>query len=307
MSAAAKDLQGATRWMFESNLVRVGSWACNPSGPPSAERSQDWPMASFVHAGAYLIRSAGAQNVVDTSTMVLIQPDQPYRTKTLNGLGSRGSSLAVSGDLLAGVFAERGLSEAQTKKRFAQLTLRTTSRLTLAERLLFTRLGEGGPPEPLAVEEAALGVLGQIVEHACGRAWENRLPRAGARKARRIVGQLTGVMAERYKERLLLRDLANAVGVSPYYLCHVFRHATDMAVHRYLNALRLQAALDRLMDDGGDLTQLALDVGYSSHSHFSAAFRREFGLPPSQFRRLASLERLQSARQSLARKLVAPR
>lgn len=264
-------------------------------------------MASFVHAGAYLIRAAGAQSVVDGTTMVLIEPGQPYGTRTLNGLGARGSSLAVSSDVLAGVFEERGLSGAQTRKRFAQLTFRTTSRLTLAERLLFRCLGKGAPKEALGVEEAALEVLGQIVEHACAPGREKRLPRAGAKKARRIVSQLTGVMAERYRERLLLRDLAAAVGASPYYLCHVFRSATDMAVHRYLNALRLQAALDRLLDNGGDLTELALDVGYSSHSHFSAAFRREFGLTPSQFRRLASLERLQSARQSLARKLAAPR
>ena len=34
-----------------------------------------------------------------------------------------------------------------------------------------------------------------------------------------------------------------------------------------------------------DLTSLALDLGFSSHSHFSTAFRRQFGRPPSAMRR----------------------
>lgn len=264
-------------------------------------------MASFVHTGAYLIRSAACQAVVDPTSLVLIQPSQPYGTKSVHGLGARGGSLAVSGEVLATVLEDQGLSEQEAKRRFARVTVRTTSSLTLAERLLFTCLADGRPQEPLAVEEAALAMLGQIVEHACARARERGLPRVGARKARRIVGQVTGVMAERYGHRLLLRDLATALDVSPYYLCHVFRRATDMAVHQYLNALRLQASIARLMDDGGDLTALALEVGYSSHSHFTAAFRREFGLTPSEFRRLASLKRLRSVRQSLARTLAATR
>ena len=35
-----------------------------------------------------------------------------------------------------------------------------------------------------------------------------------------------------------------------------------------------------------DLTALALDLGFSSHSHFTAAFRRAFGRPPAEFRRI---------------------
>ncbi len=55
-------------------------------------------------------------------------------------------------------------------------------------------------------------------------------------------------------------------------------------MHRYLTRLRLRAALEKLAEPRVDLTVLALDVGFSSHSHFTRSFQREFGLAPSQAR-----------------------
>ena len=48
-------------------------------------------------------------------------------------------------------------------------------------------------------------------------------------------------------------------------------------------ALRLRAALERIAD-GEDVATLALALGFSSHSHFTSAFRRAFGVAPSQVR-----------------------
>jgi AraC-like DNA-binding protein len=45
-------------------------------------------------------------------------------------------------------------------------------------------------------------------------------------------------------------------------------------------------ALERLDAGERDLTRLALDLGYSSHSHFTDAFRRSFGVTPSTARKL---------------------
>ena len=57
-----------------------------------------------------------------------------------------------------------------------------------------------------------------------------------------------------------------------------------MGVHAYRAKLRLRASLELLEAGAVDLSALAGDLGYSSHSHFSAAFRREFGVTPSAFR-----------------------
>jgi AraC-like DNA-binding protein len=63
-------------------------------------------------------------------------------------------------------------------------------------------------------------------------------------------------------------------------------------VNRFIHRLRLRAALDLLPEYRRDITRLALDLGYSSHSHFTYAFRREFGFPPSAWRRSAEIRPL---------------
>jgi AraC-like DNA-binding protein len=64
--------------------------------------------------------------------------------------------------------------------------------------------------------------------------------------------------------------------------------------------LRLARALFQL-PDADDLTTLALDVGFSSHSHFTLAFRRAFGCTPSQFRsRARSRKNVLPLRRTLA-------
>jgi AraC-like DNA-binding protein len=71
-----------------------------------------------------------------------------------------------------------------------------------------------------------------------------------------------------------------------------------------LQRLRVAAALERLAGGAADLTDLALDLGYSSHSHFTASFRSEVGTTPSRARRLlatASLAQVRALLRSTAR------
>jgi AraC-like DNA-binding protein len=64
----------------------------------------------------------------------------------------------------------------------------------------------------------------------------------------------------------------------------VFERVTGATIHRYLTRLRLRVALARIADGESNLTALALDLGFSSHSHLTSTFAREFGAPPSRLR-----------------------
>ena len=54
-----------------------------------------------------------------------------------------------------------------------------------------------------------------------------------------------------------------------------------MPVHQYLLRLRLTVALERL-DGGENVSTVAHAVGFSSHAHFTDAFRARFGMAPSR-------------------------
>ena len=86
--------------------------------------------------------------------------------------------------------------------------------------------------------------------------------------------------------RWTLTDIAAELRVSPVYLTQVFQQAEGLPLYRYQLHLRLARALD-LVTRYDDLTALALDLGFSSHSHFSATFRKAYGYSPSVFKRSA--------------------
>jgi AraC-like DNA-binding protein len=170
-------------------------------------------------------------------------------------------------------------------------------------RALVRGLAREDALDPMAVDEAVLGLIAQSIGAAYavrgmrprdGVTVGDSVPvgdrsygglRAGTRRAHADWAEHAKlVLAARYRAPLSLDDVARAVHCSPYHLCRVFRRHTGTSIHQYLTRLRLRAALDRLMDAGPDLTRLALDAGFSSHSHFTTAFTREFGAPPSTVR-----------------------
>lgn len=104
-----------------------------------------------------------------------------------------------------------------------------------------------------------------------------------ATPTRRLIRRAKEFIEAHLSRPIRLRDVAAAVGASPSYLTDVFRRVEGVPLHRYLTQLRLARALVELAH-ADDLTTLALDLGFSSHSHFAAAFRCAFGCTPSQFR-----------------------
>ena len=83
--------------------------------------------------------------------------------------------------------------------------------------------------------------------------------------------------------RLSLSQIASDLGVTPIYLTQTFKRSEGIPLYRYQTHLRLGRALARLPEQD-DITDLAFELGFSSHSHFTAAFRSEFGMTPSRYR-----------------------
>ena len=81
-----------------------------------------------------------------------------------------------------------------------------------------------------------------------------------------------------------LGELAASAACSPFDLCRSFRSATGMTISEYRSSLRMRTSLAMLRNCRKDLAEIALDLGFSSHSHFTARFRTHFGMTPSTWR-----------------------
>jgi len=131
--------------------------------------------------------------------------------------------------------------------------------------------------DELAAEELVLQLLRSAFQH------DARRERPTGSTTARLIRQTKEVLQSQLSKRVLLTDVARTVGASPAYLTDLFSRTEGASLHQYLTQLRLARALVELPHTD-DLTTLALDLGFSSHSHFTYAFRRGFGCTPSQFR-----------------------
>jgi len=99
----------------------------------------------------------------------------------------------------------------------------------------------------------------------------------------RLVLRAKEMLHEMVSEPLSLQQLAHALDVSPVYLTQTFSRAEGMPLYRYQLRLRLARAMVEL-PDADDITALALELGFSSHSHFTTAFKAFTSQTPSAFR-----------------------
>jgi AraC-like DNA-binding protein len=88
----------------------------------------------------------------------------------------------------------------------------------------------------------------------------------------------------RYSEPLQLAALAREAALSPFHFLRLFRDAFGETPHRYLTRVRIEKA-KALLVSGEPVTEVCLDVGFSSLGSFSALFARRVGAPPTTFRR----------------------
>jgi len=92
-------------------------------------------------------------------------------------------------------------------------------------------------------------------------------------------------MEEHLAGDISLNMLADLVQLSPYHFLRSFKRSFGEPPHRYWTARRIERARTLLANPRASITEVALDVGFSSTSAFSAAFHRNTGQTPTDYRR----------------------
>ncbi|HET8947790.1 MAG TPA: helix-turn-helix transcriptional regulator [Candidatus Polarisedimenticolia bacterium] len=276
-------------WRRVTPLVRVSRWRCHERAHGlTAERQQFWRVIAFVHEGAYETRGPRGRGLVDPLHVGLFHPGEPYRTSHPCGLGDHGSALVLREDLFDDILRARLPGAAERPERLDAVAPCPTSALR-RHRALLRAIDSDERIEESGVEEMVIAIADEILAALADRG--RRAPQGGGRAApegaaahRELAEAAQAVLGAGFRRQVRLASMAAHLGVSPAHLCRVFRKATGRSIHDYLTRLRLRAALEPLASGERDLSALAFDLGFSSHSHFTSAFRREFGLHPSAWR-----------------------
>jgi AraC family transcriptional regulator len=224
---------------------------------------------AFPLRGMFLKHHSSRERVVaDACQAIFFKADEPYRVSHPVAGGDDCLVIEPAPDTMQDIF---GADE------FAQTHAVLDARLVAAPRILRHRLRHR-IASPLEAEESALDLLA-----AASAAHTLSFP---SRPRHRDIVEATKIaLAGQPGEAWSLTTLARRVHTSPFHLARTFRRIAGMPLHRYHLQTRLAAALDQVLDSARELSAIALDLGFSSHSHFTYAFRTMFGATPAALRK----------------------
>jgi AraC-like DNA-binding protein len=232
----------------------------------------------FPYRGTY-VRHVGADDAVaDASQVLFFNAGEDYQVSHPNDGGDASLSMTLDETLLRELAPPTLLAEGEPL-RFRRTRLRIDPRAQVLVALLRHSLREC-IAEPLEGESLALTLVHRALAPRTTHA-------AGSSQGRqRLVDRAKLVLARDLARRWTLAEVAAEVGVSAVYLTQSFRQVEGVPLYRYQLRLRLARALD-LLRDYDDLAALGVELGFSSHSHFTAAFQKMYGRTPSEFRQIA--------------------
>jgi AraC family transcriptional regulator len=208
---------------------------------------------AVVIAGAVHKRFARVAEDAVHGTLITMPPAEPHEDL----FGRDGARIVV-------VEADHGVGEVACVRDWAA---------TLLAFRIARELAAPDPFTPLALEGLAL-------ELTAAAARGPAVPRAAP-----WLERARGLLHERCRERLSATELAAEVNVHPAHLARAFRAHYGDSLGGYARRARLEWAAGRLVHTDVPLVWLAAEAGFVDQSHFTRAFKREFGLTPARFRR----------------------
>jgi AraC-like DNA-binding protein len=269
----------AVHTLLETPTVTVKDVCCQGScrGLSAEERATTTQLV-FPYRGVYVRHLGRDEAVAEANQALFFNAAEGYRVSHPTPGGDASLTMIIDEpqlrELAPRAFLRDGAALAFRRQRL-RIDPRAQAIMALLRHSLRRRIAEPLEAEILALTLAQRTLTTATTHAAGGSAGRQRL-------ADRVKLALTSDLSRRWT----LAEISAEVGDSPVYLTQVFQQVEGLPLYRYQLRLRLARALD-LLEHYDDLTALSLDLGFSSHSHFSAAFREAYGRSPSEFRRTA--------------------
>jgi AraC-like DNA-binding protein len=272
--------------VFETPNVRIGSFRC-PVGYPSfrdtgpIERS----IVVFPRTAVWIRHEGRRPFLADPSVTTIYNAAQRYERFPESADGDRCDWYAVSDSIARAIVGDFDAHAASSDRPFRFQWAATPTQLYLRQRALLARAASG-ELDKLEGEETVIAIVRSVI----GIAYrvERPLTRSTATAARHhdLVHAARAELLRSVRSNNSVSDIAWAIGTSPYHLCRVFSASTGRTLHQHRTELRLRLALEHLEDrrSRNNLSAIAHDLGFSSHSHFVRLMRRYAGVTPSAAR-----------------------
>ncbi len=271
--------------LYSSPVLTIGKFRADPAHPRFHDSGPAGAHIFVFPRTLVRIRHEGAEPfVAGPDVVTFYNRGQVYRRDSVGGRSDRCEWFAFAPEVLVEAIGEKDPAVQEHPDRpFSVSHTRSEPVTYLLQRRVVESVARAGT-DALEVEETMLDVLRRLI--AGSDAARSKGVRAPVERRQRELAEAACVeLARAPQDRRSLSGIASSLGTSVFHLCRVFRRHTGSTLHGYRTRLRMAMALERLARRDPDLTEIALSLGFSSHSHFTAAFRAEFGTTPSRFRK----------------------
>jgi len=247
----------------------------------------------YVLKGSYELRVGSNAVRLPCHSLYVILPNQPHCTRRLEQeqtllcikllpqiLYSR-EPFAVQTEHLFSLILE----QYSTRRLFDPKMLTDTPIPRLMEAIYMERLQAGFGYE-LALRAHLSELFLWLARYWHAQAGEPLLSIPGAGAARALSAAQSYI--KEHFSCATLASTASACGLSYGYFSSLFSSHMKTSFSSYLRTVRVNASQPLLLSTNKSITEIALEVGFSSASHYIHAFHSQMGLSPGQFRRLFS-------------------
>ena len=277
--------------LYRSRTVSIHDVRCRPECRHRGEEEySSGHHVVFPRSGVFLKQVAGSEFIADPNHVLFFNKAEPYRVAHPVGGGDDCTVFVFRPDLLQEVISLHQPQIVERPDRPFDFTHTLSSQQVCFCQQRLRQCLLTGIQNGLMADELSLDLLAAVMRQSYrDRTIATGRRRPATKQAHREQAERTCLLlAERFAENLGLEEIAHAVHSSAFHLARVFRRETGLAIHQYRHRLRLRHALECLVEKQTDLTALALNLGFASHSHFSEVFRRAFGVAPSECRQRAN-------------------
>jgi AraC family transcriptional regulator len=272
--------EAVERILLATDVAVIGRLQGSPASSAfSGEHQVTNFLIGFPRSSLWIRQDRGRAFVADPSVVSVYNRGQVFTRRPISPAGDVSDWFGVAEDIVREAVApfDQKAAESPTPLTFA--FTRVNSDVYRRHRSIAMRAEVPGA-QPGELEEAVVNLFGDVVAGA----YETGDARPGEATARmELVERARQVIAESYTSNLGVREIARRCDSSVFHLCRTFRAVTGQTLFGYRRELRLRMSLSSVVERRGELSRVAVELGFFSHSHFTAAFRREFGMSPRAF------------------------
>lgn len=267
---------------------RIADVVCH-AGPRdrSFEEQHASVSVAVVVEGSFQYRSSAGRELMFPGSLLLGNAGQYFECSHEHAVGDRCLAFAYDEHYFESLAAEAKMPTG----RFALVRLPPLRELSplisracaqARPREAGPDLGDAGSNAAAVWEEIALELGSRAVELAHGGNSSRESSLAAEARVTRVIRMIEADGGRAHN----LVSLAREAKLSRYHFLRVFQHLTGLTPHQYLLRTRLRSAATRLLLRRTPILEIALDCGFGDVSNFNHAFRAEFGVKPSDYRKL---------------------